>query len=76
MANKNDDPWNESKEFPKVLSNANNGFSVDVLVYSKKSDEHTVGWFNFNKMTWNFLCRENVGKFKWRYFDENLDKWK
>jgi hypothetical protein len=68
--------WIESTEFPEVLNPANNGLSVDVLVYCKKTDEHTIGWFNFNTMTWNFLCRESVGKFKWRYFQNNIDKWK
>lgn len=74
MAKSSDVEWNESTEFPDELSKAENGFSVDVLVYSKKSDEHTVGWFNYNSMSWVFLCRQALGKFKWRYFDLKNDK--
>lgn len=71
-----DELWEPSTEFPCELSKAGNGFSVDVLVYSKKLDQHTIGWFDFKKMKWNFLCRESQGKFKWRYLNESIDKWK
>jgi hypothetical protein len=68
--------WIESTEFPEVLSEAQNGFSVDVLVYCAKTGEHTIAWYNFNQMQWNFLCREvNFKNFKWRYFVDKLDRY-
>lgn len=69
------DPWHSQKDFPEVISDSNRGSSIDVLVYSKDVEEHTVGWFDFNKMTWMFLCREAVGRFKWRYFEDVTDKY-
>lgn len=66
--------WNDQSEFPGELNPAHNGFSVDVLVYSKKTDERTVGWYDFNVMTWRFLCREPHQKFNWRYFYKEIDK--
>lgn len=74
MANNKDVEWISHTEFPDELSKAGNGLSVDVLVYSKKSDDHTVGWFNFESMSWVFLCRQAQGKFKWRYFNDKIDK--
>lgn len=67
--------FNLSSDFPEVLSPANNGLSVDVLIYSEEKDQHTVGWFDFNKMTWRFLCREPQPIFKWRYFNDKIDKY-
>ena len=64
--------WIDSTEFPDVLSAANNGNSVDVLIHNTVADEHTVGWFNFNQMRWLFLSNESIKKFKWRYF---IDKY-
>lgn len=64
--------WNTSKDFPE-LRDAENGLSVDVLIYSKTNDEHTIGWFNYNKMSWNFLCREGQGKFQWRNINPEHD---
>lgn len=67
--------WVKSTEFPDELSPTGRGLSVDVLIYSKQTDEHTVGWYDFNVMTWRFLCREAVGRFKWRYFETEIDKY-
>jgi len=66
--------WNDQSDFPDEISKSKDHLSVDVLVYNKKTNEHTIGWFNFNVMTWNFLCRESMGKFKWRYFIDSIDK--
>lgn len=66
--------FNSSTDFPEVLNPAHNNLSVDVLIYSSKTDEHTVGWFDFNTMTWRFLCRESQTSFKWRYFNDKTDK--
>lgn len=66
--------WTEHTEFPAELNEAGNGFSVDVLVYSSKTGEHTVGWFDFNKMSWRFLCRQAHGEFMWRHFNDKIDK--
>lgn len=68
--------WTDSSEFPEELSPANNNFSVDVLIYNSQTDEHTVGWFDFKIMTWQFLCRESQKAFKWRYFINQIDKFK
>ena len=65
----------DKTEIPDVLSDTQRGFSVDVLVYSPATDEHTVGWYNYNTDEWCFLCREAVKKFKWRYFNDKTDKW-
>jgi len=69
---KNAEKWESKTEFPDELNPAQNQFSVDVLVYFPTLDEHTVGWFDFNKMKWQFLSNQQYGKrgFKWRYFDE------
>lgn len=66
--------WNESKDFPSELSPAGNSFSVDVLIYNKRTDEHSIGWFNFKTMSWLFLCRESQKDFKWRYLQYKNDK--
>ena len=63
-----------STEFPDELNNAQNRFSVDVLIYSQAKDEHTVGWFDFQEMKWEFLCREELSPFKWRYFTDEHDR--
>ena len=67
--------WIDSTEFPEVLSAANNGNSVDVLIHNTVTDEHTVGWFNFNQMRWLFLSNESIKKFKWRYFIDKYDRY-
>jgi hypothetical protein len=54
---------------PDVMSG--NGFSVDVLIYCERTGDHTVGWFDYEKHVWNFLCREPVKDFVWRYFNDN-----
>lgn len=66
--------WNEPTDFPEELNKAHNNFTVDVLVYSKKTNEHTIGWFDFKEMKWHFLCREAQKNFKWRYLDDQVDK--
>lgn len=68
--------WNLKKEFPDELNPAQNSFSVDVLVYFPKLDEHTIGWFDFNSMCWLFLSNQDYSdyNFKWRYFVSEVDK--
>ncbi len=68
--------WQENSDFPDVLNDAQNGFSVDVLVYFPCLDEHTMGWFDFKGMCWLFLSNQdyNGRKFKWRYFIDEIDK--
>lgn len=69
--------WNDPQDFPDVVSDAGNGFSIDVFVYCESTNEHTVGWYDYTKNVWNFLCREPIGKrWKWRYLNESIDKWK
>ena len=69
------DKFNPSTEFPEELSRSQNGFSVDVLIYSKIERIHTIGWYNFNLFKWHFLTNEDVNKeFHWRYFEDEIDK--
>lgn len=70
----NDDLWTTSTEFPDELNPSGNGFSVDVLIYDIISEEHTIGWFDFEIMTWRFLSNENIQKFFWRYLSQEIDK--
>lgn len=65
--------WINQTEFPGEL-NGTSGFSVDVLVYSKALNEHTIGFYDFKVMTWRFLLNEEFKSFKWRYFDDLIDK--
>lgn len=68
--------WIGSTEIPDVLNNAQNRFSVDVLVYCDKSGEHTIAWYDYLENKWCFLCREvNFKKFKWRYFTDKYDRY-
>jgi len=68
--------WNDNKDFPDELSEAQNGFSVDVLVYFPCLDEHTVAWYDFGQFEWQFLRKQDyTGRnFKWRYFINEIDK--
>lgn len=66
--------WNDKSEFPGELGQ--NGFSVDVLVHDTRADEHTVGFYDFKIMTWRFLSNEEIKRFKWRYFQDEIDKFK
>jgi hypothetical protein len=66
--------FNDSSEHPEFVRHEGSSLSVDVLVYSKRKDEHTIGWYNFDTHNWHFLCREAVGKFEWRYFNKKTDK--
>lgn len=70
----NEIEWGNQSEFPGELNGSHQGLSVDVLVYSKQIGEHTVGWYDFNVMTWRFLVREPFVKFEWRYFHNEIDK--
>lgn len=65
--------WSDQSEFPDELNPAHNGLSIDVLVYNNKTEEHTIGWFDFEKMGWNFLNNEGQEKFIWRYFVKGID---
>lgn len=66
--------FNPSTEHPDELSQSQNGFSVDVLIYVELERVHTVGWYNFNLFKWHFLTNENINKeFQWRYFDPEID---
>ena len=38
--------WTGNETFPCDLGE--NGFSVDVLVYFPKIDEHSIGWFEYS----------------------------
>lgn len=65
--------WNNQKDFPEELNPAQNNFSVDVLIFNIRTNEHTIGWFDFNTMTWRFLSNESQSEFCWRYFENNID---
>lgn len=67
--------WNDPEDFPDELNKAHNNFSVDVLIYSKSTKEHTIGWFDFKNMKWQYLCKEAQKGWKWRYFNNELDKY-
>lgn len=66
--------FNKFTEFPDHLSETQNGFSVDVLIYVKHLNLHTIGWFDFNVMSWRFLSNENYTNFYWRYFTNEEDR--
>ena len=68
--------WVKSNETPGELSEAQNGFSIDVLVYFESLEEHTIAWYDYNQMKWLFLSNQNYTKqkFKWRYFQDEIDK--
>jgi len=66
--------FTSSMEFPGELSKAQNGLSIDVLIYDTKTKDHTVGWYDFNAMTWRFLSNEPHKQFVWRYFKDHIDK--
>ena len=70
--------FDNEKEFPEVLSQSNQRFSIDVLAYIPSLDEHTVAWFDFKEFKWLFLCNQNLEgrKFMWRYFNDEIDKTK
>lgn len=69
--------WLPSTEWPDVVSENNSGCSIDVFVYDPKTDEHTVGWYNFDLFTWQFLRNEDVApRFVWRYFVDMYDRHK
>lgn len=63
--------FNNEDQVPDVMNATGNGFSIDVLVYCKRTGLHTVGWFDYQKNVWAFLCREPVKDFQWRYFSEH-----
>lgn len=67
--------WFDQSEIPGEL-NESSGFSIDVLIYSKAIKEHTVGFYDFKTTTWRFLCNEKIKTFKWRYFNDKIDKYK
>lgn len=68
--------WEENSDFPEELNQAQNNFSVDVLIYFECLDEHTIGWFDFKGWCWLFLSNQDYSKrkFKWRYFQDEIDK--
>jgi hypothetical protein len=69
------DKFHLPTDFPEELSRSQNGFSVDVLIYSRIERIHTIGFYNFNLFRWHFLTNEDVNKeFKWRYFEDEIDK--
>lgn len=74
MPNSEEIEWFGSELAPDHFNQAHNGLTVDVLVETS-SREHTIGWFDFNKHEWQFLCREVIGKFKWRYLSKKYDRW-
>lgn len=68
--------WNDQTEFPGELNKAHNGFSVDVHIHDTSADEISVGWYDWKKNDWKFLSNEQIKKFKWRYFQDEIDKYK
>lgn len=74
--NKENLDWSTNEDFPSVLNPAQNGFSVDVLIYFECLDEHTVGWFEYSTMCWRFLRKQDYSgrKFHWRHFIDEIDK--
>lgn len=65
--------WFKSSDIPYELNDAQSRYSVDVLIYDKKTNEHSVAWYDHIVNTWQFLCREPHGVFFWRFFDEKTD---
>ena len=66
--------FNNPHDFPDKIGE--NGFSIDVLIYCKKLDIHTIGWYEYKNSKWHFLCCEqHIVKFKWRYFNNQIDKY-
>ena len=66
--------WFDPNEIPTERNEKQPIFSVDVLIYSESTKERTVGWFDFKEIKWSFLCRESQKKWKWRYFNDKIDK--
>lgn len=66
--------FQSNKHFPEELNFAQSRFSVDVLAWSQKKDQHTIAWFDFHLHKWQFLCREFQGPFVWRYLNDETDK--
>lgn len=66
--------WFTDKDIPDVLSKSNERFSVDVLIYNPITDENTIGWFDYLKEQWLFLCNEKNKNFNWRYINPKIDK--
>jgi len=65
--------WFKPDEFPEEIGQ--NGFSVDVHVYIKNTNEYQVAWFEYSTMKWHFLCNEqHIEDFEWRYFNNLIDK--
>ncbi len=65
------DPFNDQTQIPDVMRSSGDGFSIDVLIYCERTGDHTIGWFDYQKNVWNFLCREPVNDFVWRYFTDH-----
>lgn len=70
--------WSNKETPPDEVNVKQNVFSVDVLVYFIELDEHTIGWFEYSTMKWLFLSDQDYRglKFKWRYFRDEIDKYK
>lgn len=63
--------WYTPKDIPDEFSKAENGLTIDVLVYCISQKIHTIGWYNYNELKWYFLLNEHINKdFKWRYFTD------
>ena len=73
MAKKRTNNFSSKDEIPEVLGE--NGFSIDVLVYFPKLDEHSIGWFQYSSGTWFFLSNQDYKNelFFWRYFENTID---
>ena len=68
--------WTDRQTPPDVVNVKQNVFSVDVLVYFDKLEEHTIGWFEYSTEKWLFLSQQDYDgqNFKWRYFRDEVDK--
>lgn len=65
--------WHVPEEIPKDKNPNQPMFSEDVLIHTE-TDESSIGWYDYGKKDWQFLCREDVGEFKWRYINNFIDK--
>jgi len=66
--------FRNSTVFPERLRDDRSGFSVDVIIYCPKSDENTIGWYDYNELQWLFLCRQAIDEtFIWRYPIDGID---
>jgi hypothetical protein len=68
--------WSTNQDVPEVVNTKQSVFSVDVLVYFKQLDEHTIGFYEYSTGRWLFLSKQDYQEkeFEWRYFRNETDK--